>query len=210
MSKRVDKYVVDFCNDCLNVLQEYDVKLRKNLLDSEFKIFYKYDSKGLAVYSITEPILKFLIFSSLCYKYQIWPESSFYKGKQLLDIALFTRRINNIDKEIEPDVAIEMKWAAVKKSGEFNKWSLKSLIDDILKLHKESETQNKYVMQFLVLHSDTQEIDNKVLEEQVFAGIDKRKFKSKDVKILFNKCFDTKGKDEKEKWKFYILLWGIK
>lgn len=181
----------------------------KNLLQTKYPSFYKYDAKGISVYSVTEPILKFIIFSSLCLKYQIWPESSFYNSKELLDIALFSKPIKNIDNEIEPDIAIEIKWAYVTKSGKLNKWSLTSLINDVYKLHKRCETLNKYVMQFLVLKDYNTEISNAILEEQVYNEIDKRKIRGKQVSFCFKSYFDTHGKDENEKWKFYLLLWKI-
>jgi hypothetical protein len=60
-----------FGEDCLRVLKEYDNTLYNNLMQSQYPEFYRLDSKGIGVYSITQPILKFIIFSSLCKEYQL-------------------------------------------------------------------------------------------------------------------------------------------
>ena len=96
MTRTIDKFVIGFCKDCLSVLKDYDRLLHTNLQETKFPTFYKYDVKGVSVYSVTEPILKFIIFTSLCRKYQIWPEGGFYKGRELLDIALFSKPVGSI------------------------------------------------------------------------------------------------------------------
>lgn len=209
MSNTIDKYVIQFCQDSLKVLKKYNNKINHNLSESEYKEFYKYDSKGVAIYSITEPILKFIIFSELCKKYQIWPEGNFYNGKKLLDIGLFSKTVKNIEEEIAPDIAIEMKWGGIKKNGEFATWSLKNLVSDIYKLNKECDIKNKYLMQFIVIHSDEMEIDNTLLKQQLIQTIDKRKFRNRDIKFLYSGFFNTNGANENNKWKFSILLWKI-
>lgn len=206
----VDEYAMVFCEDCLRVLKEYDEMLYNNLIQSQYPEFYRLDSKGIGVYSITEPILKFIIFSSLCKEYQLWPESPFYKGMKHLDLAMCSCRIEDINADIEPDIAIEMKWGGIKKSGEFNKWSLNFIIDDIIKMHKECEVPNKYIMQFVIIHNDETVIDKETLERQVYESIDKRKVRNREFSLLFSNYFNTKGSDDHIDRRFYILLWKIK
>lgn len=212
MSNIVDKYMKEFSNECLEVLKTYDQRIRDNLTLTEHKDFYGF-AKGIAVYSITEPIIKFLIFSSLCKQYMIWPEvGEFYKDRKYLDLALYLpnelkRQVNS--SEDEPDIAIEMKWGGLKKTGEFMKWGLDNFIDDMLKLHKNCTIKNKYIMQFIILHNDI-EIDVEMLKEQILSNVDKRSFRGKDIELVYMNYFDTHGVNESELWSFYIVLWKIK
>lgn len=208
--KNSDKLLVEFCNDCLEALKTYDNTIYENIHHTVYPEFYRNDVKGIGIYSVTEPILKFIIYSSLCSKYQMWPESSFYKEKELLDIAMFSDEVNDIDKEIEPDIAIEMKWVSFTKSGEFYQQSLQNMIVDIEKLHTKCDISNKYIMQFSIVKSDNHRINNKVLNEQVFFGIDKRKVKKKNIDLIYYDYFNTRGWNEADIWRFYILLWKIK
>lgn len=129
---------------------------------------------------------------------------------QHLDLAMYSCRVENIHEEITPDVAIEMKWGGLKKTGEFNKWSLKFIIDDIIKMHKECEVPNKYIMQFVIIHNDETVVDKETLEGQVYKSIDKRKVRNREFSLLFSNYFNTKGSDDSINRRFYILLWKIK
>jgi hypothetical protein len=208
----IDGFVVDFCKESMAVLEYFDTKTRENLENSEFKDFYKYDIKGIGVRSITELILKFLIFSSLCKSYQLWPETSqFYKDRKILDLALFKRKIENWEMEDEnvlPEIAIEFTWGSLIKTGEFNSWSLQNIIDDILKLHKFCLVENKFILQFMILDDDIEFSDEELLN-QVNSSIDKRKFRNGCLALLYDDYFKTQGSDKSVKRKFYILLWKI-
>lgn len=207
--KSTEELMIEFCNDSLEALKNYDNTIYENISQSLYPEFYRKDVKGIGIYSITEPILKFIIYSSLCSKYQMWPESSFYKDKELLDIAMFSDVVDDIEIEIEPDIAIEMKWVAFTKSGEFYKQSLQNMVADIEKLHTKCDIQNKYIMQFSVVKSDNHKINDSVLSEQVFLGIDKRKVKKKNIDLIYHDYFNTRGWNEADIWRFYILLWKI-
>ncbi len=212
MSTIVDKYMKEFSNECLEVLKTYDQRIRDNLTLTVHKDFYGF-AKGIAVYSITEPIIKFLIFSSLCKQYMIWPEvGEFYKDKKYLDLALYLpnelKQLVN-SSEDEPDIAIEMKWGGLKKTGEFMKWGLTNFIDDMLKLHKNCNIRNKYIMQFIILHNDI-EINGEILREQILSSVDKRSFRGKDIELVYMNYFETHGVNDSELWPFYIVLWKIK
>ena len=212
MSDIVDVYMKGFCNECLEVLRIYDQRIMDNMTLTDHKDFYGF-AKGIAVYSITEPILKFLIFSSLCKQYMIWPEAcEFYKHGKYLDLALYLpselkQKIGS--SEDEPDIAIEMKWGGLKQTGEFMKWGLNNFIDDMLKLHRNCTIQNKYLMQFIILHRDI-EIDGVRLREQILSNIDKRTFRGRDIELVFLNSFNTHGVYESDLWPFYIVLWKIK
>lgn len=205
-----DQYVINFCKDCLEVLRKQDEELRNNLANSQYALFYKYDNKGINVYSITEPILKFFIFSSLCSKYQIWPEgNAFYKDKQLLDLALFSQRIENIDEEIEPDIAIEMKWADFTRAGRFYKWSIDNSVDDLYKLKKDCTVKNKYLMQFGRCNTEVEWKPDELLE-QLLNRFDKRKIRGKQIRYIFGDSFNTCNSEiNADQRKFNILLWKI-
>ena len=203
-----DKYITSFCKDCITVLQKHDAEIRENLLGSDHASFYKYDNKGIGLYSITEPILKFLIFADLCQKYQIWPEGTFYRGRNLLDIAMYSKKVENIDERKAPDIAIEMKWADFTKSGMFFKWAMTNCIDDIYKIHKECDIENKYIMQF-VRCDEAINWHPHILRDQLLGEIDKRKIKGKQIEFVYSESFDTCGATVENKEKFYILIWKI-
>ena len=212
MNKNPDSFVKQFCEDSLKVLKGYDEQINKNLTISAYKDDYNYP-KGLAVYSMTEPILKFMIFSGLCKDYLIFPEAvEFYKGRELLDLALFIPFKDSNGKDScndDPDIAIEIKWGGLKKNGEFTKWGVKCFIDDMLKLHKNCTVPNKYIMQFMVIHDEKVEIDQAVLKEQILSNVDRRKIRGRDLEFIYYNDFDTMGFSNLEKWKFGILLWKI-
>lgn len=212
---KVDIYVKGFCAECLEVLRYYDNKIRENLVNSINNDFYEYMTKGISVWSITEPILKFLIFSSLSKKYMIWPEvGEYYNDRKLLDLALYLPEEytnNDVTKEdeSEPDIAIEMKWGGLKKTGEFKKWGLDNFIDDILKLHKQCLIKNKYVMQFVIINNETTDVNTDLLRAQILDSIDKRRFRSRDIEAIYDDYFETYGVNMSEKWKFFIITWRI-
>lgn len=206
----MDQYVSAFCKDCMDVLKKHDEEIRNNLLTSEHASFYEYDRKGIGVGSITEPIVKFMIFGDLCKKYPIWPECSRYYGdsRKILDIALFAKDKADLEEEVDPDVAIELKWAEFTKEGNFKKWSLDNCVEDLYKLHKMCEIPNKYVMQFAVADPLIQwRCDT--LQQQILGQFDKRKIKGKSIRFVFSDSFDTCGKNIEERRKFYVLLWKI-
>lgn len=206
-----DQYVINFCKDCLEVLRKQDEEIREKLVTSQCASFYKYYNKGINVYSITEPILKFFIFSSLCGKYQIWPEvNEYYKGKQFLDFAMYSQKnIDWDDADIEPDIAIEMKWADFTKKGRFYKWSIDNSIDDLCKLKKDCIVENKYLMQFGRCNMNVEWNPDELLE-QLMDNFDKRKIRGKQIRYIFGDSFNTYNDDiNAEQRKFNILLWKI-
>ena len=206
----MDQYVSAFCTDCMGVLKKYDEKIRNNLLTSEHASFYENDNKGIAVGSITEPIVKFMIFSDLCKKYPIWPECSSYYGDsgKILDIALYAKEQADLEAVVDPDIAIEIKWAGFTQDGKFLKWSLDNCVDDLYKLHKECEIPNKYVMQ-IAISDPLIQWRYDILQQQILDRFDKRKIKGKNIKFVFSDSFDTCGGYTEDRKKFYVLLWKI-
>ena len=81
-----------FCQEALTELNSYDTKLRNRIIRGETGNpgnFYSYHQKGLSIYSITEPIIKWLIFTSLIDRYCMLPEHWTSSGKYL-DMALYS------------------------------------------------------------------------------------------------------------------------
>lgn len=212
MISKIDSYLIDFCKDCLSALKEQDQVIKNNFESSIYKEYYKGFPKGLYVRSITEPILKFMIFSSLSRKHRMFPEDSdCYEGQQLLDLAIYSPLMKGeVTTEYIPDIAIEMKWGGLKSAGDFRQWSVNSVTEDVLKLHKNCLVENQCVMQFIVLQNDSATFDVKELRSQIISKIDKRKFRNKDIKLVFCDYFQTCGYSLEELWKFFIILWRIK
>jgi len=207
MATKIDKFVIEFSQKALDVVKDYDSNIHHNFKNSLYKKFYKYDNKGIFVYSITEPILKFLIFTELCKEYQIWPEGTFYEdSRKLLDFALFYKEIEDIDVEIEPEIAIEMKWGGIRTDGTFYSWSMHNLIADIEKLYNNSNVSNKYLMQFVALDKTKTKINKTVLKTQLQSNIDGRSLKGKEkIELIYSNYFKAKGCN----LNFTIVLWKM-
>lgn len=210
----IDSFVKAFCSDSLRAISDYDSLINNNLKKSIHKDFYADDVKGIGIYSVTEPIIKFLIYTNLCSKYQMWPEVTFYKNTKLLDLALFHKHLSKqyIDDETqpwEPEIAIEMKWTGFRKNGEFSVSAIEGMIEDVYKLHKYCDIPNKYVMQFAIIPNSDFTLNKDLLELQVYEFIDKRKIRKKSVNLIYSNKFTTFGINEDDDWRFCILLWKI-
>jgi len=163
-----------------------------------------YEWQGLGAYSITEPILKWLIYTTLCDKYCMWPEHS-VNGK-LLDLGL-SMKPSNINC---PDIAIEMKWAFFRKNGEIKSAWRDEMIKDAVKLYGQKCFEHKYLIQF----SFPLKGDYKFIEESIEATascfhdyIDKRRFRDAKLTFMFNKSFNTW--DAENARVFLMLVWKI-
>lgn len=208
---KIDKYVIDFCNDALNALKNCNENLGGNLKSTKYKSYYNEFPKGIFVRSLTEPILKFIIFLQLCCNHKMFPEAyGFYNGRQLLDLAIQSPYIDE-KKGIEyADIGVEMKWAKIGSKDEFLKWSLTDFKNDILKLHKNCIIENKYIMQFMLLEEEHEINTDDLLKNQLINDIDGRLFKNGDINLIYKDFFDTAGIKDNETWKFYIILWKIR
>ena len=152
---KVTELMKTFCSDALRELNSYDTKLRNRIVKGYelSKNFYQKYPKGLYIYSITEPIIKWIIYTNLIDKYCMLPEHKTSNGK-FLDLALYSKSKPCIDKH-SPDIAIEMKWVSFKKNGTISENYRKGMVDDAIKLHKlGSEYDYKYIMQFAVLNEN--------------------------------------------------------
>jgi len=72
VTAHINKFVMEFLEDCTIALEKWDLDVRMKILNSSYaNTFYSEFWKGIGVWSITEPIIKFIIFTDLCGKYQI-------------------------------------------------------------------------------------------------------------------------------------------
>jgi len=204
----VEQFMVCFCQDALSELKTYDRKLRNKFIIGEKTGntggFYNDYPKGLSIYSITEPIIKWLIYTNLCDRYCMRTEFLTSYGKYL-DLALSLKPNNDV-----LDIAIEMKWAGFrKKDGKLYENSRLNMIDDAIKLYK-MDFSYKYLMQFAILNTDEyKKIDFEATVEG-FDGIDKRKFRNSQLnpEPIFMNSFPT-WDENKNTRRFTMLVWEI-
>lgn len=205
----VDEKFKEFCGDSLNVLKKYDEDIRNRIISGNVKEFYKLDHKGILLNSITEPILKYLIYSNLCNKYMMWSESPAYKTSEHLDLAIYlepTKSADNLIYSDKAEIAIEMKWGGICKNDTFNKWTIKTVTSDSIKLRK-SKIQNKYFMQFI---SSDKQISNTAIEnitDQIYKYIKSKRYKL-SLENVFCDYFISHDSDDKEIC-FYIFAWKL-
>ena len=212
MKKNHEQLIKEFCDDCLFVLKEYDEKIREKIINGVCADFYNNDYKGIGLYSVTEPILKYLIFTNLLDKYFMWSEyAGYYENGQLLDMGIYF----GDEEEVEPNIAIEMKWTYITKEGYFYKNWENSIKTDLVKLHRCKKISNKYFMQFMMIpvnhfnvgvDSDTLV---KNLTDQCNDIIDHRIMWKKSVHLVYRNSFQTKGASLSDYYDFTILLWHI-
>ena len=200
-----DETMRAFIKDVKVVLQEKDAYIRNKFLNSpEVNGFYKDRGKGIATWSVTEPILKFIIFTELCDKYKMRPEDSTYKSSELLDLALFVDE----QDEINPaEIGIEMKWAEFTKESLLTSGSLALLVEDFIKI-KKSMTANNYLMQF-ILHKNSVEVNPLRLEQQINDTYDRRSFRYYAPQVIGIEQFPTWVSNEKDTKTFTLLLWKV-
>lgn len=196
--------ILDFCKDVKNALMEQDRFMFQKMTHEKVSIFYESDWRGLGFFSITEPILKYIIVSKLTDKYLMWSEYKYKKSKKLLDLALLLDEQGCKSEYAEPDTAIEMKWGAVTKNGILKEHSVDTLINDFIKM-KKCDIKNKYLMQFFITDLD---INGEIVRKELISWIDKRSFKS-NYQVIFNESFVTDAGTEKTNSKFHIIVWEI-
>lgn len=200
-----DVFMAEFLRDARTVLQEKDKYIRGKFLKSpEIDGFYKERAKGIATWSITEPILKFIIFTELCDKYKMRPEDTTYKSSELLDLSLFVEE----QDEVNPaEIGVEMKWAALTQRNLFASWSLENLMSDFVKIKKSTTTHN-YLLQF-ILHGHEKEIQPDVLENQIVSEYDGRSLRYFTPKLIGIEQFPTWISNETDVQMFSLLLWKV-
>lgn len=159
--KNFESNMKTFCADALNVLKKYDYGIRDRITNGRYTDFYSVDWKGIGIASTTEPVIKYIIYTSLLHKYRMWSELKDYynDGKEhgkLLDFGLyFGRESNSSDTELYPNVAVEMKWTKLTNKGFFYANWLQSIKRDTAKLSRcnpEYIEAEKYFMQFMFIN----------------------------------------------------------
>ena len=212
---KVDRLMKQFVTDACAALKSYDNFLYRNLRNSDERVreFYEEDEwKGLGVWGITEPIIRFLISSALCRKYRIWPEHK-YPGRtrRRADLTLYFED-SDFDGESIPDITIEMKWGGLRRRydpGSLNRWSVTALQEDIRKLNALSRSPHNYVLQvgFAPEHITPGRAE---LNRQLRAELDGRTTRHLRIDLLDLQCFETHGADiRKRDWRCWLLCWKI-
>lgn len=202
---KIDKFMQEFCKDSIRALRKEDKILKENFEKTRYKSFYSDFSKGIYFRSMTEPILKYIIFKELIKKHKMWPEAGwFYKDRSVLDLGISSPYNPNADDIYSADVAIEMKWGGINKNGVLHTWSQSSLQSDIIKMINNCEIANKYFMQFIVIKKDEREINITNIRKEV-----KDKHEEINLRPIFCEHFKTLGIEPGEYWKFYIILWKV-
>lgn len=195
-----------FLDDCAEALKGRDVALRTKLLNSAYsKGFYNNFWKGLGIRSITEPIIKFLIFSELCSKYQIISEDNSYNDSKLLDLALYIEPIDYLDEQ-EAEVGIELKWTKLTKNGRQYTRGIDSFLSDFNKMKKASN-RHKYIIQ-LAFAEKKIELNLTEFNDQMSEIIDGRsikKIRPNAIKIAYFPTWD----DSYETQNFVMVLWKL-
>jgi hypothetical protein len=197
-------FIDSFFDDLLEALKKWDLHIRHNFLDSIYlSTFYKDYWKGIATWSVTEPILKFLIYCELCKKYKIRPEDHAYQKNEMLDFSLF---IESDDHNSISEIAIEFKWASFTKKGLLRSSGLESLIADFNKM-KQLKNQHKYIIQFSV-NETNQAISMDSINKQLQLTYDNRIFRKTKPHLIKIGSFQTLSPQEEMK-DFTILLWVL-
>ena len=203
-----DKYVEAFCKDAIKVIKQYNSEIYARLERKAVKEFYAEDWKGIGIYSITEPILKWIIFSNLCHKYRMSPEcSNFYADGKLLDLCLYLTD----DYEKAPDIAIEMKWAGFRNDKRPSAGWLKQMISDVTKLYQAKTPSNKYFMQFaFISQSEWRNLDEKIENTLTDFNNSRKahKFRNGKLEFLTKERFLTTDNNDKRVC-FVMLVWKI-
>jgi len=204
-----DELIKKFCGDAISAIERYDRELLYRLDNKAVKEFNKGYWRGIGIYSITEPIIKWIIFSKLCHKYRMYPEcSAFYSDKKLLDLAIYLK--DEYDEKT-PDIAIEMKWATFRVDGRPSSFWLNQMINDVTKLYQEKKSSNKYFIQFAFMTREEWFNMGTKIEKTIndFNNSSKeRKFKNGKISFLTKKRFITRNAADKPII-FAMLVWKI-
>ncbi|MDT3429259.1 hypothetical protein J2Z22_004860 [Paenibacillus forsythiae] len=200
-----ERFIKSFLIDVKNSLIKWDELIRNNYMDSMYKDnFYKEYGKGLDTWSVTEPILKFLIYIELLKKYKIRPEDHAYNDNKMLDFALYTELTDHC---YISEIGIELKWAVFTKKGLLNQRSLQTLINDFVKM-KELKNQYKYFIQ----HSITDQkviVNQDILNKQILNDVDGRLMRKYIPRVISIESFEVWGSNEEIKKNFNLCLWAI-
>lgn len=200
-----DKLVNQFFDDVKMILEKEDLCIRNKFIKSELASnFYKDRWKGIGTWSITEPIIKFIIFKELCDKYKIRPEDNAYNNSKFLDLAIYLDEENETN---HAEIGIELKWVSITKQSKMSSQSLQNFADDFVKI-KNSKTKNNYLMQFGFVDRDI-EIDICKLENQVSEEIDGRLLRKFVPMILAENDFTTWASNEYDLKKFILIMWKV-
>jgi len=206
----VDNFISKFRKMALSVLKKQDQIDAINLRNSKYAQFYESVNKGLGLAGICERDIQYLIFSDLYSVYMIIHEyCGAYKNKQRVDIALVYEGIPD-DEWYKPDVAIEIKRAFFLKSGQLNKSSRQSLVNDVIKMKKYCVIPHKYFMQYAITNDNLKlnEVCTKInFEDSVNEIFYKREFRKHKLVPSYFGCFETFDCEKPQH--LNMLLWKL-
>lgn len=216
---KYDEHVLKFLEDAINILKEYDREIYGKLSYS------KHDSmigwKGIGKWSITEPVIKFLIYLGLCEKYILYPEKPYsIDPKKHMDLAIYLSEDDYLEED-DPEldvspIAIEIKWSGItKKKKQFDVWTIKQLYESIKKLKLYSKSKNKYILQigFYEKENFANDINIKRLSKSTINRMNGRTLRNLNTEIIKVFKFETEGEhiegNQFKKYYFYFILWKM-
>ena len=203
----MDNIAYEFFDDFAIVLKKWNHRINSNIAFSIHDQFYKgYENTGISIWSITEPVLKFLAFYELCIKYKIRLEDHVYGDTtKLMDISLF------VDSESDEDNAeygFELKRVNFTNAGILDATSIDKLISEFEKI-KLADVKFRYMIH-LGSHSNKIDVTIDNLKDQVLKTIDQRLFRRFKLQPLAVKRFPLCSEEDCTiNDYFYMILWYL-
>ncbi|GMK41272.1 hypothetical protein PCCS19_43280 [Paenibacillus sp. CCS19] len=200
----INEFMQAFFQDFKDALVKWDLVIRDNFMSSDHKdTFYSNYGKGLDTWSITEPIIKFLAYTELCKVYKIRPEDHAYNDGRMLDYSVY---IQSDDHDTISEIGIELKWGAFTRKGLQKSSSIRSLINDFVKM-KELQNDHKYFIQHSISSLEL-ELQIEALNNQITDEVDGRLIRKWIPRLIDIKSFEIVGAMNEAK-RFNLLLWSV-
>jgi hypothetical protein len=201
-----------FVEESKKALKSYDERIYQNLTQSECEAFYDQEWKGIGVWGIAEPILRFIIFTELCTKYRLVSEYQYDDGSTCrADLALYLDDKKYKQKKV-PDVIIEMKWGNVRKQddpGSLSQWSINKFEEDLRKIRDHSDSEHNYILQVLFAPRELK-LNKKKLQNQIMNDVDGRSLRSFNISLLTVEKFNTHSTEKvKIDYSCWLICWKL-
>ena len=207
-----DKMMIDFVRECKKALKTYDKHIYEKLTKSKCRDFYDEEWKGIGIWGISEPILRFIISTELCGNYRIVPEYQYDDGSTCrADLVLYMDD-DKYKEELPPDIVIEMKWGNVRKKddpGTLSQWSINKLQEDLKKVRDHTDSEHNFILQVLFAPREIK-LNEKNLLKQIMNDLDGRTFRSFDISVVAVEQFNTHAIDkEKADYLCWLICWRL-
>jgi hypothetical protein len=205
-----DEMMKNFVRESKEVLQTYDKYIYGKLTTSKCEDFYNEEWKGIGVWGIAEPILRFIISTELCGNYRIVPEYQYDDGSKCrADLVLYLDD-NKYKEKLPPDIVIEMKWGSIRKQddpGSLSQWSINKFEEDLKKIRDHSDSAHNYILQVLFAPREIR-LNKKKLENQIMNDVDGRTLRYLDISLLTVESCNTHSTDkEKTDYSCWLICW---